>query len=430
MTTLNLLDWVDQMKEDKARYLQETSFEECTQLREVAFILEGRDFANRQAVIDVISEELGLEPELSEDLILKYNSLIEVPKDRLGGTAVRVGVKYFSGESIEQISDETKYSKGEIRRNLRIFVSQSEDRVLRPLEFRTTYPSTDYLEEDYLATLSETMSEFSFEGLLDDWPEIDRDEFPFSWLRFLTVTAYNEVNEIYEEAGEEKVREVLANTLEETDIHEYIEDTEWFQGDRKELYFDAVEAYREERYSLAIPLSLTQIDGLVIELATELGIWELDDNVTGVKIIDKSTAEKSEKYIDEVDDFLADRYKRLMGRGTRRAKVLHGIETDFANDREFAAELIWFWISVFYLVDRISSQNSVSDSNLLKFFAVSEPQTVNEVAERFDSQPLYVETYLDTLSDKGYLDQKDERYGITESGEEYLLELEPKFVLD
>ncbi len=418
------------MKQERQNHLENISFGECRLLRDIVLYLAGREFDNREQVLSAVANEFGLDSEECEKRVSQYISIIEVPKAKLGGKAVRMGVKYFSGEDVEEIAEETRYSEGEIQRELRIFVSQSEDRVPRPLENRTNFPTADFLKEDYTKSLAETMSEFSFQGLLDGLQDIDREDFPFSWLRFLTVGAYNEIYEIYEEEGEEQVRKVLANTLEERDLAEYIEDTELFRGERKELYFDAVEAYREERYSLTIPLALTQIDGLVIELATELGIWELDDNVTGVKIISKSTSEQSEKYIDEVDGFLADRYKRLMGRGTRRAKILHGIETDFANDREFASELIWFWVSVFYLVDRIRSQNSISDSGLLKFLAVSEPQTVEEVAERFESQPLYVETYLDAFSDEGYVEKKNDGYGITEDGEEYLLELEPRFVFN
>lgn len=247
----DLIDLYRKIQKSKAEALRKVPWQNCKAVRDIGLFLSEKEFEETDSVISAVSSEFDVDEETAEERVIQYNAILSAPKSKVRDVVRSSG--YFSGATIEDIATDVNRSSGEIRRELRQFVAQCENEAPHPVEVRTEYPPAEIIREEVRKAIADVLSNVDFDAITDiDRPDVDRGEYPFTWLDFLPADAYYALYEMYDKYGEETVRTALVDYLEENDLHGYIDTSELFRGDRKRLFFEAFEAYREEKYSLCI----------------------------------------------------------------------------------------------------------------------------------------------------------------------------------
>lgn len=184
--------------------------------------------------------------------------------------------------------------------------------------------------------------------------EIEDSDFEFKWLKSVPMPFFMEVYEVYKEEGNEGAIKFLTESLSDPEsldtLKEELKGFEYY-SDRQRIIEQALEAHKESWYALSTPVFLTQIDGIFVDLGQDLDIWDEEEDPTGIKVVAKG--EGSEKHLSEIDGKFREYYRRTMGRNTLRAKILHGLTTDYADNESLSAKTIWLLFEFLHIADGI-----------------------------------------------------------------------------
>lgn len=193
----------------------------------------------------------------------------------------------------------------------------------------------------------------SLKRIREKYIEIEQSDFEYKWLNSVPFFFFLQVYTAYEEGGNNKATEYLMNALrEESYIEELKTNLEHFDyyKQRKIIIDQALDAHKEGKYALSTPTLMTQIDGVFIQLALDLGVWEVQEKPTGVKVVTKKGGEKK---IEDIDDYFRDYYGRFMGKGSVRVGVLHGTDIDYASNDKLSAKVIWILFEALNVIEKI-----------------------------------------------------------------------------
>ncbi|AJF27890.1 hypothetical protein SG26_19215 (plasmid) [Haloarcula sp. CBA1115] len=423
---LSAFEKIREVKRERHEIVQETPFELCTEIRDAGRVFRDvgdADEATQTLVTEQDIEEAEAERRLKQYATILYNSP-ENPH-----WAERFGSQFFDGESVEALAEESRFSRGEIERWIREYVGvHLQEANLQEVELPSDPPDSEILFEsqrEAYAQAASTLGDINFDEIVESVNELEASDFEFKWVDFLVAGLRDELYEIYQEKGEEQVVSVLSELLDDEETLDAIlsqVDSRYLKGEREKLLKDAISAHNEGRYGLSIPTALTQIDGAIIEAATDLGIWELDDEVTGTRVVAKG--EGSHQHISEFRDPFRDLYPRLMGRGSPRSKILHGIRTDFVDDEALSTKMIWLAMKSFSAADKVYSDLFIREEKLLDDLSASSPKDASEIATRFRSNRAHAVDRCESLVEDGYLESSSgDTYTITPDGEVRLTEL-------
>jgi hypothetical protein len=423
---LSALDKIREVKRERHEIVQETSFELCTEIRDAGRVfgeVGDADEAISALASDQDLEEVEAERRLRQYAAIFYNS----PQNP--HWAERFGSQFYDGESVEELAGESRFSQGEIERWIREYVGvHLREADLQEVDLPSAPPDSEILFESQREAFTQaasTLSDINFDEIVESVNELEESDFEFKWVDFLVVGLRDELYEMYQEKGEEQVVSVLSDLLDDEEALDAIlsqVDSRYLRGEREKLIRDAISAHNEGRYGLSIPTALTQIDGAIIEAATDLGIWELDDEVTGTRVV--ATGEGSHQHISEFRDPFRDLYPRLMGRGSPRSKILHGIRTDFVDDEALSTKMIWLALKSFSAADKVYSDLYIREEKLLDYLSVSSPKEVTEIANRFRTNRAHAIDRCERLIQEGFLETtSSDTYTVTPDGEERLREL-------
>ncbi|HJH25432.1 MAG TPA: hypothetical protein C5S37_01385 [Methanophagales archaeon] len=214
------------------------------------------------------------------------------------------------------------------------------------------------LTQQVLRNIQSVISPEFFDALKrigEKYIEIDKSDFEYKWLKSVPHLFFLHVYTEYKEGGNDKATEYLMKALqEESSIEELKTNLEHFDyyTQRKIIIDQALDAHKEGKYALSIPTLMTQIDGVFIQLALDLGVWKVEEEPTGVKVVTKKGGKKK---IEEIDDYFRDYYGRFMGKSSVRAGVLHGYDIDYASNDELSAKVIWILFEALNVIEEIKN---------------------------------------------------------------------------
>ncbi len=423
---LSALDKIREFEHEHHKIVQETPFELCIGIRDAGRVF--RDAGDADEAIQALVTEQGIKEAEAERRLKQYVAVFYNSPEN-PHWAERFGSQFFDGESVDELTEESRFSQGEIERWVREYVGVNlRDADIQEIELPSDPPDSEALFEsqrEAYAQAASTIGDINFDEIVESVNELEASDFEFKWVDFLVAGLRDELYEIYQEKGEEQVVSVLSELLDNEETIDAIlsqVDSRYLRGDREDLLRDAISAHNEGRYGLSIPTALTQIDGAIIEVAADLGIWELDDEVTGTRVVAKG--EGSHQHISEFRDPFRDLYPRLMGRGSPRSKILHGIRTDFVDDEALSTKMIWLAMKSFYVAEKVYSDLFIREEKLLDYLSVSSAKDVSEIATRFRSNRAHAVDRCESLVGDGYLEPSSgDTYTITPDGEERLTEL-------
>ena len=187
--------------------------------------------------------------------------------------------------------------------------------------------------------------------------EIEKSDFEYKWLNSAPYLFFEEVYAEYKKGGNEKATEYLMKALQKESSIEELK-TNWehfgYYKQRKIIIDQALDAHKEGKYALSIPTLMTQIDGVFVQLALDLGVWVMKEEPTGVKVVTKKGGEKK---IEGIDDSFRYYYGMFMGKDSVRAGVLHGYDIDYASNDKLSAKVIWLLFEALNVIEEIKKDH-------------------------------------------------------------------------
>lgn len=405
---------------------EETPLELCISVRDAGRAF--REAGSLDEAVTSLTEDSTISTDEAQERIQQYCILITTNQP-VRDWAEFFGSRYFAGHSIDELSSDSRFSRGEIERGIREYfgvhlheVESSEiDVPDEPPEPERLFDS----QRVAVAEVARTVKEVDIASYLDTADEIDSSDFEFKWVDFLVVGVRDELYEIYQEEGEDAVFAALSGMLADEETVDAIFsqlNSRYLREERKELLERSIEAHNRGGYGLAIPAALTQIDGALIEAAIDLGIYEMDDDVTGIHVV--SPGEGSPQHIARIREPFREEYPRLMGRGTPRAKILHGIRTDFVNDERLSTKVIWMALKSFSVAEKMFREMHIRDEDILDFLEVSTTKRIDEIAHRFRTNEAHATHRCEQLSEEGFIEEtSDGLFTVTDDGNDRLSEL-------
>jgi hypothetical protein len=452
---------VEYLEEDWREKVDNATLNDCEQIRAAGEYVREAD--GWQDAVDRVADGLGVFEERAEWLVRLYAKIFTNPSKSVSGYGLDIGTLYFSTEqSLEELQPETKIdSVEEAKEYLREYVGAHADEVdvdevALPKDWpeKPPYPSIDFdlkIPTPQLTGITETLEavttsyhqqltsqlapvfDFSnyFDSFLRDaleplsdlaeqYSEIEESDFEFKWLSDVKYGAFMQLYREYREEGNEAAAELLAAQLRnEEDIEGFKEYFGSFHEyeDRETIIDEALDAHAEGRYALSIPVILSQLEGIFIDAALDIGIWRPDEEVYGVKVVGKG--EGSPQHISEIDDAFRDYYQSHFW--PNRNDILHGHRTDYADDELLSAKLIWLLFQTLHTVENIRSAQDIGDYHILHAVAENDRPSITTIADHLNYQEEYVEERCTALEELHavYISEDGEIF-LTESGVEYL----------
>jgi hypothetical protein len=451
---------VEQIEENWREKVEKATLDDCEQIREAGDYVRSAD--NWQDAVNRVTDGLDVDEERAEWLVAIYIKIFTDPSGSVTGYGLNIGGSYYSTEeSVEELQPETRIdSVEEAEEYLREYVGVHADEMdIDSVTFTDDLPDeppspsidldiefptpqftalTEALEtittsyHQRVATQLAASFDLSsyFDSLLRDalepiselaeqYREIEESDFEFKWLSNVKHAAFMQLYREYREEGNEAAAELLAAQLsEEEDIEgfkEYFRSFDEYE-ERQEIIDQALDAHAEGRYALSIPVILSQLEGVIIDAALDIGIWRHDEDVYGVKVVGKG--EGSPKHISEIDDAFRDYYQSHFW--PNRTDILHGERTDYADDEILSAKLIWLLFQTLHTVENIRSAENLGDYYILQAISEGDAQTISSVADHLDYQEDYVADRCDALQDQQALAVSDDELELTETGLKYL----------
>ena len=183
--------------------------------------------------------------------------------------------------------------------------------------------------------------------------EIEKSDFEYKWLNSAPYLFFEEVYAEYKKGGNEKATEYLMKALQKESSIEELK-TNWehfgYYKQRKIIIDQALDAHKDGKYALSTPTLMTQIDGVFIQLALDLGVWKVEEEPTGVKVVTKKGGKKK---IEGIDDSFRSYYGMFMGKDSIRAGILHGYDIDYASNDKLSAKVIWILFEALNVIEKI-----------------------------------------------------------------------------
>lgn len=252
----------------------------------------------------------------------------------------------------------------------------------------------------------------------EELEEIKKSDFEFKWLNNVKYGVFLDLYEVYEHEGNEAAAELLAEQLrDEEDIEEFKEYFSTFDDytDRKSIVNEALDAHAEGRYALSIPALLTQLDGVFIDTALDIGVYAEDEEPIGVEIVNKRKG--SPQHIPGIHEEYRNYYASFLW--GNRVDILHGKETDFSDNELLSAKLIWLFFQTLHILERLPSSEEVADYHILG--KLRNDCTLDEITEELRYEEEYIGEILEDLDDSGFIEVDSEGdYAVTKDGEKYL----------
>ena len=245
----------------------------------------------------------------------------------------------------------------EMARNLQIVNQQFSDFVEQLPDFSLISRQVS-ITQQVLRNIQSIIRPELFDSLKrvsDEYIEIEKSDFEYKWLKSVSCSFFLHIYAEYEKGGNDKATEYLMKALQErSSIEKLKTNLEHFSyyKQRKIIIDQALDAHKEGKYALSTPTLMTQIDGVFIQLALDLGKWGAEEEPTGIKVVKKKGGEKK---IEGMDDFFRDYYRMFMGKNSVRAGVLHGYNTDYASDDKLSAKATWILFEALNVVEEIKN---------------------------------------------------------------------------
>ncbi|AGB37022.1 hypothetical protein [Natronococcus occultus] len=261
----------------------------------------------------------------------------------------------------------------------------------------------------------------------EQYQEIEKSDFEFKWLRDVKFGVFLDLFEVYKQEGNEAAAELLAAQLQdEDDIEDFKEYFATFDeySERQPIVDEALDAHQEGRYALSIPTLLSQLDGIFIDAAVELGLYTEEDDPTGVTIVAKG--EGSPQHIPAIEDDYRSYYASVLWQ--QRVEILHGKNTDFSDDEILSAKLIWLFFQTLHTVENIRSAEHIGDYYIVQLIREKDDCKEEVVTDELPYQKEYVKDRIQLLEQINVVEECSEGvFKVTEKGIQYLegnLELE------
>ncbi|MCU4754378.1 hypothetical protein OB919_20790 [Halobacteria archaeon AArc-curdl1] len=257
--------------------------------------------------------------------------------------------------------------------------------------------------------------------LQQQYKEIRESDFEFKWLRDVRHDSFMQLYRVYEEEGNEAAAEFLAAQLRDEedieDFKDYFESFDDYNG-RQPIIDEALDAHQEGRYALSIPALLSQLDGVFIDTAVEIGIWPEDlDDLTSVQVVGKG--EGSPQHLEDLPEPFRQYYTRFVW--PSRNDILHGRKTDFHDDELLSAKLIWLFFQTMHTVEDLRSLNDIGDMYIAGKIEEEGGCELGVVAGDLPYQEEYVETRVEVLERVNVVEQTSgDEFVVTEKGLRYL----------
>ena len=261
-------------------------------------------------------------------------------------------------EQAEAITAIAAEPASEMARNLQIVNQQFSDFVEQLPDFSLISQQVSVIQQQVLRNIQFIIKpelSDSLKRVSDKYIEIEKSDFEYKWLKSVSFPFFLHIYAEYENGGNDKATEYLMKALQEGSSIEklktHLEHFSYYKH-RKIIIDQALDAHKEGKYALSTPTLITQIDGVFIQLALDLGKWGAEEEPTGIKVVKKKGGEKK---IEGMDDFFRDYYGMFMGKNSIRAGVLHGYNTDYASDDKLSAKVIWILFEALNVVEEIKN---------------------------------------------------------------------------
>ena len=466
ITTHDEIDNIrEQYEKRRSANLEGIDFEKCQMVNKAGDIFRNSEANTPSGAVGEVTEQLDVLEEESKEL-LKIYTLIFTQLGKHSTRASIAGTMYYTGADIEKIADELEREEEKIREDICSYVgSRLRENELNEVDLDTELPDiprshlTETLQEmssvahsqfseaiqpvqsmkldlaaqaaqlseipDYSEMLLESIIP-SLESLQDiakqyeELEEIKKSDFEFKWLNEITHGVFLELYGVYKEEGNQAAAELLAEQLrDEDDIEEFKEHFSTFNeyAERKQIVDEALDAHAEGRYALSVPALLSQLDGVFIDTALDIGVYAEEDDPIGVQVVNKG--EESPQHIPGIHEEYREYYASLWG---KRVNILHGKETDFSNNELLSAKLIWLFFQTLHVLERLPSSEEVADYHILR--KLQKGYNLTEITEGLIYEREYIEGRIESLNDSGFVEMgSEEDYVVTKDGEKYLKDL-------
>lgn len=465
--TVSAEDLLERTEEQRQEQIEKATLDDCRQIRSAGKYVREAD--SWQNAVNHVADELTVTPERAKWLVGLYVKIFTESSKHVSSYGLSIGGLYFSTEgAMDDLQPKTDIdSIEEAQRYLREYVgAHVEEADLDKLEFRDELPEeppypfldiqfpqltgiADALNATQLigaidalnaiastyqqhpaVQLSAVLDGFDFDllfehvsvfgELTEQYREIEESDFEFKWLSDVKYGAFMQLYRVYQEEGNEAAAERLAEQLRhEEDIEDFKEYFQTFDeyDDRQPIVDEVLDAHAEGRYALSIPTVLTQLDGVFIDTALDIGLWRPDNNVTGVEVVSKG--EGSPRHISEIDDEFRDYYRNRVW--SDRNDILHGKRTNYTDNEHLSAKLIWLFFQTLHTVENIRSVEDFGDYHILYAVAENDVNSLTAVANYLDYQEEYVERRCAALEDQQAVTVSENgELTLTKNGREYL----------
>lgn len=120
-----------------------TPFQLCTEIKDAGRVF--RDVEDAEEAIGVLVTEQGIEEAEAERRLQQYAVILyNCPENP--HWAERFGSQFFDGESVEDLADESRFSRGEIERWIREYVgAHLQEANLQEVELPSDPPDSEIL---------------------------------------------------------------------------------------------------------------------------------------------------------------------------------------------------------------------------------------------------------------------------------------------
>lgn len=132
-------------EERREENLSQAELEDCEQIRKAGDLFQASEFETPADAIDLVSEGLGVDEEEAKWLLSVYTRIFTELSGHASGRADTAGRKYFSGRSIEEISEDNDRTLNETREDVRAFVgAYVRDHEVDNVDLNQPIPNNPY----------------------------------------------------------------------------------------------------------------------------------------------------------------------------------------------------------------------------------------------------------------------------------------------
>ena len=230
-------------------------------------------------------------------------------------------------------------------------------------------PTLDYYEHvaEKFATLNNLyLPSFNFidiakefEELTPFWEEDEYKAFEYNWLGFCSADVILKLYEEYKKGNEEEVKKYFIKMFKNKNNIEKLKNK--FQKEdiflsRIHIIEDALDAHLDGKYTLSIPILLSQIDGIIIKKYGYLLKGKKKGNCPecGKQLSPMPNAKNiAFELLNEFDDIDSSYYLEFIKRdyNKNRIPILHGLKTNY-SDPHYSTKLILALYRLFNLLNK------------------------------------------------------------------------------